>query len=386
MEDTENYLMHYGVKGMKWGVRRELKKLAPSERQAYVTAKDAKWTEKVNANPKLAKVSRIAARDAKRQTKKLKADYKARGLNVRKPGLDQNRYDNELKGILEHSLDRASYRVHKTSPSRLSEVQIHRHPDGSIEATIVPRTNAKIVKQRGQIARADEKAAKAAKKAAAAEAKRAASVSHAADDEITDESFFGLGFMLVPDDEGFVDDILTPFDEMQHDAFQEEMDATLMHYGVKGMKWGVRKRRSTTPVNTDPTDVTIKSHPGGKIETSGGRNQPPHDDAKKAAAYRQQARASSPSTLSNQQLRALLERTKLESEYAKIRAAELEAAKSPARKFLEKFLAEEKKTMMSGKKPKTQEAVEHIISLQKKRTAAKAAGTAVKVATKAIGS
>lgn len=381
MEDTENYLMHYGVKGMKWGVRRELKKLAPSERQAYVSAKDAKWTEKVNANPKLAKVSRIAARDAKRQTKKLKADYKARGLNIKKPGLDQTRYDNELKGILEHSLDRASYRVHKTSPSRLSEVQIHRHPDGSIEAMIVPRTNAKIVKQRGQIARADEKAAKAAKKAAEREAKLA----HA-DEEVTDEMFIGLGFMLVPDDEGFVDDILTPFDEMAHDAFQEEMDATLMHYGVKGMKWGVRKRRSSTPVDHTPTDVTVRSHPGGKIETSGGRNQPPHDDAKKAAAYRQQARASSPSTLSNQQLRALLERTKLETEYAKIRAAELEAAKSPARKFLEKFLAEEKKTMMSGKKPKTQEAVEHIISLQKKRTAAKAGATAVKVAAKAIGS
>lgn len=165
----------------------------------------------------------------------------------------------------------------------------------------------------------------------------------------------------------------------------ETAETFLEHYGVKGMKWGVRKRRSSAPVDHTPTDVTVRSHPGGKIETSGGSNQPAHNDAKKAAAYRQQARASSPSTLSNQQLRALLERTKLETEYAKIRAAELEAAKSPARKFLEKFLADEKKTMMSGKKPKTQEAVEHIISLQKKRTAAKSGGAAVKVAAKAIG-
>lgn len=381
MDDTEIYLMHYGVKGMRWGVRRELKKLAPSERQSYVTAKDAKWTEKVNQNPKLAKVSRIAARDAKRQTKKLKADYKERGLNIKKSGLAQTRYDAELKNILEMSLEKAAYRVHKTSPTRLSEVQIHRHPDGSIEAMIVPRHNAKITKQRGQIAKADEKAAKAAKKAAAK-----AAVAHAATEDVADEDYIGLGFMLIPDDEGFVDDILTPFDEMQHDAFQEEMDATLMHYGVKGMRWGVRKKRSSAPVSTDPVDVTIKSHPGGKIQTSGGHNQPAHEDAKKAAAYRQQARASSPSTLSNAQLKALIERVRLENDYAKIRAAELEAAKSPARKFLEKFLNDEKATMMKGQKPKTQQGVEFIIATQKKRAAAKAGGAAVKTVAKAIGS
>ena len=162
----------------------------------------------------------------------------------------------------------------------------------------------------------------------------------------------------------------------------------MAHYGVKGMRWGVRKNRApSAPVSQDPVDVTIKSHPGGKIQTSGGSNQPAHDDAKKAAAYRQQARASSPSTLSNTQLKALIERVRLENDYAKIRAAELEAAKSPSRKFLEKFLKDEQATLMKGQKPKTQQGVEFIIDTLKTRGAAKAAAkAAAKVAAKSIGS
>lgn len=30
------------------------------------------------------------------------------------------------------------------------------------------------------------------------------------------------------------------------------MTDTLMHYGVKGMKWGVRRKKTTTPKKTDP--------------------------------------------------------------------------------------------------------------------------------------
>lgn len=174
--------------------------------------------------------------------------------------------------------------------------------------------------------------------------------------------------------------------QIQGDAFLDSLDKTLSHYGVPGMKWGIRKKRgsSVSTAPKVPTDVTVKSSPGGKIQTAGGHNQMPHDDAKKAAAYRQKARASGVSSLSNSEIKALVERLRLENDYAKIRAAEIEAAKSPARKFLEKFIADERKTLMDGKKPKTQQLVEEIVKAQKGRAVKKTAGAAANVAVKAI--
>lgn len=147
-----------------------------------------------------------------------------------------------------------------------------------------------------------------------------------------------------------------------------DLDDTLAHYGIRGMRWGVRKNRSSpTETTKEPVDVTIKSYPGGKIQTSGGHNQPPHDDAKRASAYRQQARVSGPNSLSNAQLKALIERIRLENDYNKIRAAEIEAAKSPSRRFLEKFIKSERDTVLKGKKPQTQQGIEMLIAMQKKR-------------------
>lgn len=280
----DDFLAHYGKRGMKWGVRGDLKKLDAPARASYLKTKDAAWKNKVEANPKLSKVSRIAARDAKRRTKKLKADYKAQGKSIRRDLLARTRYDNELKTILEQSLDRASFKVHKTSPSRLNEVVIHRHPDGSMTATIAARSNAKIVKQFGRIAKADENRAKDAKKAEV----RAAKVVHTAIDEVTESTFIGLEFLLVTDDEGFVDDIITPFDsDAEHDdlegddllddlitdmSFSNELkqsdllpvvgvvDNFLAHYGKVGMKWGRRRRADAHTINLLRKQANSEDH------------------------------------------------------------------------------------------------------------------------------
>lgn len=223
----DDFLAHYGVKGMRWGVVRQLKGMAPGDRDAFIKTKDAKWLAKVEANPKLSKISRVAARDATRQTKKLKADYKAQGLNIKKDSLARTRYDTELKGILENSLDKASYRVHKFSPSRLSEVAIHRHPDGSITAMVRPRTNLKIVKQQGKIARADYKRTKAENKAAKKAMQHAdILVEDAADD------FDGMEFLLVQDEEGFVTEVRSTVGDDEMAQAEEMVDDFLAHFGV----------------------------------------------------------------------------------------------------------------------------------------------------------
>lgn len=154
---------------------------------------------------------------------------------------------------------------------------------------------------------------------------------------------------------------------------------SLEHYGVPGMKWGRRKSRGGSHASTVPTDVTIKSRPG-KIETSGGKNQMPHDDAKKAAGYRQKAKSSGVHALSNVELKSLVERMNLEANYAKALAAN-----APPKGFIQKFIAEEQKALMGSKKTKTQGLVELIVGAEKKRRGVVARKATQKAASVVVG-
>lgn len=82
----------------------------------------------------------------------------------------------------------------------------------------------------------------------------------------------------------------------------------LAHYGVKGMKWGVRKERSAVEVST-------KTSPGRKVKASGGKFHSPSEDAIRAAKTRQQAKKSTTDSLSNKELQELITRMNLEAQY-----------------------------------------------------------------------
>lgn len=255
IEEFFDALEHFGVKGMRWGVRRDAKKLGGTAAYAKAKVRDDAWAAKVEANPKLGKVSAKAARQAKRLTKKLKKDYKDQGINLKKDALARSRYDTELKNILQNSLDKAAYKVHKNSPSGLSEVAIHRHPDGSITAIVQPRHNAKLVKQKGKIAKRDARTAKREEKDALRQDALfdlVGDILHA-ELESADGLYDGLKFILEADDEGYVDDISVEGDDLSQS--DEELDDELAHFGVKGMKWGVRNdvigvKNMTNPSNS----------------------------------------------------------------------------------------------------------------------------------------
>lgn len=71
------------------------------------------------------------------------------------------------------------------------------------------------------------------------------------------------------------------------------LDEVLAHYGVKGMKWGVR--------------------------TNSSNSIPPSDDSKKAEVVKAKAKAGGTKSLSNQELQTLINRLNLEQQYSRLR-------------------------------------------------------------------
>lgn len=103
-------------------------------------------------------------------------------------------------------------------------------------------------------------------------------------------------------------------------------ESFLAHYGVKGMKWGVRKDRSTAPVK-----VRTRTRPGQRVQATGGQNQKPSNDAIRASIAKQKARASTTDSLSTKELGDLVKRMQLEQQYAQLTP---KTGSAKAKKFL----------------------------------------------------
>lgn len=107
----------------------------------------------------------------------------------------------------------------------------------------------------------------------------------------------------------------------------DAVETAIAHYGVKGMKWGVRKDKPST-------DVTLKETPGRRVKATGGKRQPASEDAKKAAAARQKAKASTVDALSNQELQQLVNRMNLEQQLSRLSESRMSAGEKMARAFV----------------------------------------------------
>jgi 2'-5' RNA ligase len=86
---------------------------------------------------------------------------------------------------------------------------------------------------------------------------------------------------------------------------------SLEHYGVKGMRWGVRKKRETSAKSQVDTGLFRRKT---KIQTEGGESHPAHDDAVKVARAQQKLKKSGTAALSNQELREVANRIQLEEQ------------------------------------------------------------------------
>jgi hypothetical protein len=132
-----------------------------------------------------------------------------------------------------------------------------------------------------------------------------------------------------------------------------EAEDFIAHFGVRGMRWGVRKNRSsdssdsksadsksaeskTPKPNLGPNVVKVRIKPGKNIKTSGGKKLTPSEDAILAAVRSQIVKKSGHQALSNKDLKDLTTRLNLEQQYSRLSSEPYKAPKSAGKKFIEK--------------------------------------------------
>lgn len=98
----------------------------------------------------------------------------------------------------------------------------------------------------------------------------------------------------------------------------------LAHYGVKGMRWGVRRRATVGP------QEVIVSDRRKKLKTSGGRGFPAHSDAVRARVVGQKGRKSGLKALSNEELAEYAKRLNLEQNVKRLQYQDAPLAKKAA--------------------------------------------------------
>lgn len=121
-------------------------------------------------------------------------------------------------------------------------------------------------------------------------------------------------------------------------------DKDITHFGVRGMRWGVRNETST-PVSKEPSPVVVVTKKGtSKISTTGGERHPASEDAKRVAASRQKLKKSGMSSLSNKEMQDLVTRLNLERQLSTVTTQE----KSKFQKNAEEVLQNVMKKQMAN--------------------------------------
>lgn len=360
-----DYFEHQGVKGMKWGIRKKrdgfvdgrrttmnrrdrksgdlnqrILNLAPNTNKAGSRAFKRQEKSNVVAHKVYDKTLRAASRPIKKEIKTLNLKYKGKDLS--KPSKERDKYYSEITLAVNRQLQAAS---HLKSKGGL-------RMDFKFDAKTSSYPTANIVTaERGQNKKAAVDAAKqtrsSAKNNLRTEKERVKnSVSH----EDTTESSYTRKVNLEWDSDGLLVDIdfdIPDDSELAHEFVMQAVSGidfelidisefALEHHGVKGMKWGVRKRSKT------------------RVSSSGARSTSPNPSSKVSAPTTRDKRVKvlkNRRELSDSDIKDFTSRLQSEKQLKAL----LDEDVSPGRTFIKKVMSD------AGKQAATKLATNAII-------------------------
>jgi len=286
-------LSHHGVKGMKWGVRKDAGHEGEQVAPKKIAKLDKKFEKKANLGTYIDIHNKAAAETNAHDVDRInnKPEYKNADFKRDSP-LRQKYYKEQQDAYLKN--------VEK------AVAEIGTNASGTRKLNMIELDGGDWTIEVGD-------------------------VKHDALDDLY-ESLDGSVVKVTYDAQGHISRV-DPDDTMEQSALEED---ELAHYGVKGMKWGTRR---------EPTAITVKTRPGKRVKTYGGKRQSASEDAIRVAGTRQKAKKSTTDSLSNKELQDLVARMNLEQQYARLSAG----STGKGKKIVEDLLDDLSKMPVGGK-------------------------------------
>ena len=326
------FLEHHGVKGMKWGVRRnrngKIKARATMTKKAI---KDSEWLENPSArgksfNASYNKTYKAAAWKIRKGIRKINRQPEYKGQNFKERSPLRTKYYRDISSMIETQLNSSATR-HGRSPNKKFQMAFSMDVDKQAAPTVTVRLND------------TRQGHKSARKEAQTARKRR--VSHE-----DDSSMLSLVLPLSLDDSGYITDInidsigevleLDSSEEipLDHDSLDQEFSDFLEHHGIMGMKWGVRRKDPSGGSSTNAKEAAAAERAAAKS----GRKEKIRE-RKKAVKERR--------NLSDSELEKRVKRAQLEKQLREATAQDL----SPKRTAVKKALGGAAKTVAATALP-----------------------------------
>ena len=342
MDLGADFLAHYGVRGMRWGVRREdIERAAESSNSEFAKkiAEANRFTRDVEFESKTQKTRDQHGFEEDSRAKNEVVDkaaetWRKQDLSAIKAKPEYQKAS-KLRNRLLHPRDPAT----KAYRKEVKEAYIKRLEETANSMTNASGTRQYTIREEG----GNLPGSKYTWEVSTREVKHGAIEGHTFTVEV------------IMDEDGFITDLKKTGDTLaQSMDFGSVLISDLMadvdeieHYGVKGMRWGVRRdpgarssrelaRREKRPaqeVVAHPT-IGLTKKAKARVPTQGGEDHPPSEDAIKVAQVKAKLRKSGTAALSNKELQDLQTRLNLERNVTQLAPAGRAAR---GRKFLKDF-------------------------------------------------